>query len=72
VYALPATPEGAARIASSLQKYPGRKEGVVFVVPNGPVYDVTVDSAPLVMQSDAPEIAITISPQHRSNRRFTS
>ncbi len=64
VCAAPATPEGAARITSGLQTYLGSKEGVVTVVPNGAVYDVTVDFAPLVSQLDLPDAVITISPQH--------
>jgi hypothetical protein len=64
VCAAPATPEGAARITSGLQTYLGSKEGVVTVVPNGAVYDVTVDFAPLASQLDLPDAALTISPQH--------
>jgi len=62
--AAPATPEGAARITSSLQTYLGSKEGVVTVVPNGAVYDVTVDFAPLVSKLDVPDVSFTITPQH--------
>ena len=60
--ATPATPEGAAALASVFQTYLGATDGVVAVAPDGDAYDVTLDFAPLIANSADKAIEATISP----------
>ncbi len=63
-FAAPATAEGAAHLTEVLQRYLGKTEGVVTVMPNGESYAVTLDAAPLVALVPADGGAITLSAQH--------
>lgn len=47
-WAVPATPDGAARITAAFQRYLGHVPGVVTVTPQGDDYLAAVDIAPLV------------------------
>ncbi len=64
LWAEPATPEGAARIAAGLQTYLGPLEGVVAVVPEGETYAVTLDATPLVALGKEAGVAGAVSPVH--------
>lgn len=44
----PATQDGADRLTQVFQTYLGSTEGVISVEPNGDVYDLTLDAAPLI------------------------
>ena len=60
--ATPATPEGAAALVAMFQTYLGAAEGVVAVAPEGDVYDVTLDFAPLIASMPEKGVEVTISP----------
>ena len=46
-WAVPATDEGATRITDSLRRYLGALPGIIETVPEGDIYRLTVDLAPL-------------------------
>ena len=60
--ATPATPEGAAALVAMFQTYLGATDGVVGVVAEGDVYDVTLDFAPLIAAMPEKATEATISP----------
>ncbi|RMC35622.1 hypothetical protein [Paracoccus alkanivorans] len=47
-WAIPATDEGAERLTAAFQTYLGSAEGVVTVVPQGDIYELKIDGAPLL------------------------
>jgi hypothetical protein len=61
--ATPATPEGAADLVKVLQTYLGATDGVVSVAPEGEVYGVKLDFAPLIAKAPKDAgIEITLTP----------
>lgn len=60
--ATPATLEGAAALVAMFQTYLGATDGVVAVTPDGDVYDVTLDFAPLIAAMPDQGAEATISP----------
>ena len=57
----PATPEGAAALTTTFQTYLGTVAGVVTVQPEGEVYGVKLNFAPLLMKLPA-EIQASVTP----------
>ena len=60
--ALPATPEGAAHLTAVFQTYLGTLAGVVTVVPEGEVYTLTLDAAPLLAMAPAEAGSYAMTP----------
>lgn len=60
--AAPATPEGAAALLATLQTYLGSAPGVVTVQPEGEVYGVKLDFAPLLAKLPAEGFEASITP----------
>ena len=60
--ATPATPEGAAALVAMFQTYLGATVGVVAVVREDDVYDVTLDFAPMIAAMPDQGAEATISP----------
>lgn len=60
--AAPATQDGADRLTQVFQTYLGSTEGVVSVKPNGDVYDLTLDAAPLIGLGQQVGLTGTVTP----------
>jgi hypothetical protein len=60
--ALPATPEGAAKLTTDLQAYFTAEPGVVGVTPNGEAYDLKLDFNPLFAKHKGADFEGQISP----------
>lgn len=60
--AVPATPEGAARIEAAFRKVLGPLPGMVTVTPQGATYSATVDFSPLIKLIPEPSLAVTVTP----------
>lgn len=58
----PATPEGAAALTSTFQTYLGTVAGVVTVQPEGEVYGVKLDFAPLLLKLPGEGVEASITP----------
>jgi hypothetical protein len=61
-FAAAADAEGAGRIAKTLQAYLTDTAGVVSVTPNGDVYDLKIDLAPLFAKLPGKDVVINVSP----------
>ncbi|OYX43065.1 MAG: hypothetical protein B7Z02_10400 [Rhodobacterales bacterium 32-67-9] len=62
--AVPATPEGAARVEAALRTYFGPLDGVVEVVPEGETYALTLDATPVIALGKEAGITGAVSPFH--------
>ncbi len=60
--AVPATPEGGARLLALFQTYLGSQPGVVKVVPAGDLYRLSIDAAPFSAMIPAGAGSVTVSP----------